>query len=117
MNRDEHACVMLCFLMFVGFFLFYSCAAKADCVSKLQACDDLVKIQKIENDTLRDLNITLKDQRDEAIERAIHAEKSQTGLLEVGACIAAGAGLGFIGGNTLLGASAAGLGCALALPF
>jgi hypothetical protein len=56
-------------------------------------------------------------QRDEAIAAKEYAERRTTGLFEVGACILAGAGIGYLGGNTLLGMGAAGVGCALALPF
>lgn len=58
-----------------------------------------------------------KDNLNYAQTRRWEAELRTTGLLEVAACIAVGTGVGFIGGNTLLGAASAGLGCALALPF
>lgn len=73
-------------------------------------CKDSLKICE------KDLQET-KDHRDYALTRAWEAELRTTGLLEVGACILVGTGVGLIAKNMWLGAASAGLGCAIALPY
>lgn len=73
-------------------------------------CKDSLKICETE---LQETKI----HRDKLMTKVWEAEARTTGLLEVGACILVGTGVGFIAGNTLLGAASAGTGCFLALPF
>jgi hypothetical protein len=62
-------------------------------------------------------NKHLMDEVDVAVRRAEWAEKATVGIIEVAGCALAGAGVGYVLGNTKVGLAAAGVGCFLMLPF